>query len=381
MPRPVPGDPDDPEGLAATVAAFCEWLLIRNYSPHTVEGYQRALSHLAEWLVDRGVERPAEVTLPMLESYQRMLFHYRQPNGQPLTFTAQSARLVPVRGYFRWLARQRRIASNPAADLELPKLRRHLPRAVLTVEQVETVMAVPDLDTPRGVRDRAMLEMLYSNGIRGSELAGLQVNDVDLAHLSARIRAGKGQTPRTVPVGERAAVWCEKWLADARDYFLVPPDDGWLFLNTRGGRLTGHKLGYITRAHFNAAGVTTPGACHLLRHTCATLMLEGGADIRFIQALLGHADLSTTQIYTQVAIGALQDVHRACHPGATNAPHRRPALGRLGAQAQRLLAALAAEGRDEADELADADGEDEADEPDGWDDGDDELAAWLGDGD
>lgn len=297
MPRTVLGDPDDPDGLPATVAAYCEWLLVRNYSRTTIEGYQGALSFLAEWLTDSGVTRPAEVTLPMLESYQRALFHHRQPNGSPLTFRTQSSRLIPVRGYFRWLARQRRIAANPAAELELPKMRRHLPRAVLTVEQVETVMSIADLESPRGLRDRAMLEVLYSTGMRGAEVAGLQTREIDLAHETVLIRAGKGQVPRLVPLGERAAIWVERWLADGRDYFMVPPDEGWLFLNTRGGHLTGHKLGYIVRAYFNAAEVTTPGSCHLLRHTCATLMLEGGADIRFIQALLGHADLSTTQIY------------------------------------------------------------------------------------
>ncbi len=364
MPRTVPGDPDDPDGLPATVAAYCEWLLVRNYSRNTVESYQGALSFLAEWLTERGVTRPAEVTLPMLESYQRALFHHRQPNGSPLTFRTQSSRLVPARGYFRWLARQRRIATNPAAELELPKMRRHLPRAVLTVEQVEATMAIADLESPRGLRDRAMLEILYSTGMRGAEAAGLQTREVDLAHQSVLIRAGKGQVPRLVPLGERAAVWVERWLADGRDYFMVPPDDGWLFLNTRGGRLTGHKLGYIVRAYFNAANITTPGSCHLLRHTCATLMLEGGADIRFIQALLGHADLSTTQIYTQVAIGALQDVHRACHPGATNTPHRSPRR-RQAAQLSRLWAALDAEADQDPDYESGSVIED-LDHDDGW---------------
>jgi integrase/recombinase XerD len=352
MARLVPGDPHDPDGMPALVAAFCESMLVRGYSPRTIDAYQDSLARLADWLADRGVERPAEVSLPMLEHYQRALFHHRRADGAPLTFRTQLARLTPVRTWFRWLARHRRIASNPAADLELPKVQRYLPRAVLTVAEVEAVMSIPNLGEPRGVRDRAIMEVLYSTAMRGAELAGLAVDDLDIANETVLIRHGKGRKGRLVPIGDRAIVWCEKYLASSRSWFAVPPDDGWLFLNTRGGPINPHKLGYLVRAYFNAAGITKPGASHLFRHTAATLMLEGGADVRFIQALLGHAEISSTQIYTQVAIRALKAVHTASHPGATNDPRRRVALPREEDTAvlrARLFAALDAETGEDPD--------------------------------
>jgi len=216
MARLVPGDPNDPDGMPALVAAFCESMMVRGYSPRTIESYQHSLSRLADWLADRGVERPAEVTLPMLEHYQRALFHHRTPDGQPLTFHTQAGYLTPVRTWFRWLARHRRIAFNPAADLEMPKVQRYLPRATLTVAEVEHVMSIPNLSEPRGVRDRAILEVLYSTAMRRGELAGLAISDLDVANETVLIRHGKGRKGRLVPIGDRAIVWCEKYGSPAR---------------------------------------------------------------------------------------------------------------------------------------------------------------------
>ena len=350
MPRPVAGDPDDPEAMPAMVAAFCESMLVRGYSPRTIDSYQACLSRFSDWLAARGVDHPAEVNLAVLEHYQRALFHHRQAGGAPLTHRSQLANLTPLRMFFKWLARHHRIAANPAADLELPKVTRYMPRATMTVSEVERVMAVCDLGTARGVRDRAILEVLYSTAMRGSELSGLALGDLDVANQTVLIRYGKGRKGRLVPIGERAVVWTEKYLAGARDHFAVPPDDGWLFLNTRGGPIRTSKLGHLVRWHLNAAGITKPGSCHLFRHTAATLMLEGGADIRYIQALLGHADLTSTQIYTQVAIRALKAVHRASHPAASNQPGPRLRLPREEDAAvlrAHLYAALEAEAADD----------------------------------
>lgn len=351
-PHPVPGDPSDPDGMPTLVAGFCEWLAVRGYSRHTIERYHVSLALFADWAVERGVEQPREVTRPVVERYQRALFHLRQPNGRPLTFRSQTARLVALRQFFRWLARTHRVLVNPTAELELPRVPRWQPRSAMTVAEVEDVLAQPNLDTPDGLRDRAVLEVFYSTAIRAAELAALGMFDLDVARGTLAVNAGKGGRSRVVPIAERAVAWCEKWLLDGRPQLAVPPDDDRLFLNNRGGPLNAKRLTAIARRHLDAARIIKPGSCHLFRHTAATLMLEGGADIRFIQQLLGHAELTTTQLYTHVSIGALKAVHERTHPGAGNRPPRPPWPPQ--SEPQRPL-------------VVDLDPDDDGDAIDGWD--------------
>lgn len=295
----------------------------------TVQGRGDAAVFIAADLAlgERGIGRPSEVTKPMLDGYQRALFHRRKPDGTPLSFRAQHTRLVPIRAFFKWLARGNRILYNPASELELPKLERRLPKAVLSADEAERVLAVPQVADVVGLRDRAMLEVLYATGIRRSELARLQVVNLDIERLMLTIRQGKGRKDRMIPTGARAAVWARRYLVEARPKLATEPDDGTLFLTVDGtpfgvDRLTGLVASYVKRS-----GIGKPGACHLFRHTMATLMLEGGADIRFIQQMLGHADISTTQIYTQVSLRQLRAIHEATHPGANNTPRRNRTNG------------------------------------------------------
>lgn len=266
----------------------------------------------------------------MLERYQRWLFHYRKANGDPLSFRSQSQRLLPVRAFFRWAARNNVVLYNPASEIELPKVEKRLPRPALTASEAEHVLAMCDLTEPAGVRDRAMLEVLYSTGIRRGELAHLSLFDLDVERSTLLVRQGKGRKDRMVPIGERAVAWLTRYLTEVRPSLVVEPDDGSMFVSAEGCGFSPDRLTQIARRYVEASGVPKQGACHLFRHTMATLMLEGGADIRYIQAMLGHAELSTTQIYAQVSIRALQAVHAATHPGATNTRHRsanHPALG------------------------------------------------------
>ena len=346
-PRPAP-ETVDPQGLAAAVGEFCEWLRIRNYSPRTIAGYESQLLAFVDWAAERGVNRPTEVTQPMLERYQRALFYRRKPDGSPLSVRAQVGHLVALRALFRWLARQRRVLFDPAAALELPRTRRLLPRGVLSVEEVERVLAQPDLDTPEGVRDRAVMETLYSTAMRAQEAAGLGVFDLDAGRGVVHIRAGKGARERVVPIGERALLWVDRYLLEARPALVVPPDDQVLFVSNRGGALSAKRMSTMVRPYVVAAGVGKPGACHLFRHTAATLMLEGGADLRYVQELLGHADPATTTIYTRVSVRQLKAVHTASHPGAANRTHRSPSIDRSGddglaAQVEAWLSAELAE--------------------------------------
>lgn len=325
-PHAVPGDPADPAGWPRLVSDFCEWMGAHGYSPRTIENRRGQLAAIASWLAERGVSRPVEVTRPMLERYQRHLYHYRKPDGEPLSFRSQSQsqRLLPVRAFFRWAARNNVVLYNPASEIELPRVEHRLPRPALTGTEAEAVLDVPDLASPLGLRDRAVLEVLYSTGVRRSELAHLSLFDLDAERRTLMVRQGKGRRDRFVPIGERAIAWVARYLAEVRPGLAGEPDDGTLFLTADGTPFSPDRLTQIARGYVEASGVGKEGACHLFRHTMATLMLEGGADIRYIQAMLGHAELSTTQIYAQVSIRALQAVHEATHPGATNRRHRSP---------------------------------------------------------
>lgn len=319
-PHAIPGDRSDLAGFPRLADEFCEHMAARGYSERTIGNRRAQLSHLVSWLAERGITRPVEVTRPVLESYQRWLYHYRKSNGEPLSFRSQSQRLLAIRAFYKWAARQRHVLHNPASEIELPRAERRLPRPALTAGEAELILAQPDLADPIGVRDRAILEVFYSTGIRRSELARLAVTDVDHERQTVLVRQGKGKKDRLIPAGERALAWVRKYLADVRPRLAAGDDDGTLFLTAGGEPFGLERLTQIASRYVKASGVPRQGACHLWRHTMATLMLEGGADIRYIQAMLGHAELSTTQIYAQVSVRALQAVHAATHPGAGNTP-------------------------------------------------------------
>jgi integrase/recombinase XerD len=297
-----------------------------------------------------------EITKPILERYQRALYHLRKANGAPLTFRGQHARLVPIRGFFRWLTRQNYLLYNPASELELPRLEHRLPKHVLTISEVEQVMRQPNLDEPMGVRDRAILETLYSTGMRRRELMGLQLFDLDRERGTVMIRQGKGKEDRMIPIGERALAWIDRYQTDVRPALVVGRDHATLFLTNTGEPFTPNRLTQLVRGYVQAADLGKSGSCHLFRHTMATLMLENGADIRYIQAMLGHAELSTTQIYTQVSIRKLKEIHSATHPGKVRGPRVVAPAEAHGADeptAEDVLTALAAEALEEGDEAED----------------------------
>jgi integrase/recombinase XerD len=313
-PLAVAGDGSDPNGMGAHLAVFLEYLCVKGYSEETVAKTRLAVASFIRWCEERGIARTAEVTRPLLVRYQRHLYHYRKTDGHPLSFRSQHFRLVRLRSFFRYLSKSNVILYNPASDLELPKLDRRLPQHVLTAAEAEGVMNQVDVTTLLGVRDRAILETFYSTGMRRMELSRLKLFDLDAERGTVMVRQGKGRKDRMIPIGERALRWIEKYLADVRPSLVVEPDDGTLFLSSYGESLSGSGLSVMVREYVEKADLGKTGSCHLFRHTMATLMLEGGADIRFIQAMLGHAELSTTQIYTQVSIRKLKEVHTATHP-------------------------------------------------------------------
>jgi integrase/recombinase XerD len=329
-------EPPPVSPLAALMEKHLEALRARNYSEYTVKSRRVHLGFFVGWCRDRGITEPTEVTRPILEHYQRFLFHYRQKNGNPLTFRSQHSRLVPLRVWFRWLARQHYILHNPASELELPRMEHRLPKAVLSASEVEQVLAQPDVGDPLGLRDRALMETLYSTGMRRLELANLKLYDLDTERGTVAIRQGKGKKDRVIPIGERAAAWVEKYIRESRPVLVTEPDDHTLFLSNAGEPFSLDHLSNLVRTHVDASGIGKRGACHMFRHVCATLMLENGADIRYIQQMLGHSDLKTTQIYTHVSIRQLKRIHAATHPAARLEPKASPKSDKAPPQADTM---------------------------------------------
>ena len=312
----LPGDPSDPASFHVAVSDWLDWLEVHDYSPVTVMSHSWHLQRFMSWAELRGITRPHDVTLPVLESYQRHVSLLRKPNGMALSWSSQHQALVPLRSFFAWCAKSHRILYNPASELSLARTEHRLPKATLTHEEAEAVLCLPDTGTPIGLRDRAMLEVLYATAVRRGELVSLDLVDTDLSRRFITLRETKTRRDRAVPLGERAAAWLGHYLNDARPSLVIGADPGAVFLATNGERIGVKWLSSQVHHYVEAAGVGKTGSCHLFRHSAATLMLEGGADVRYVQELLGHRSLDATQIYTRVAPERLAAIHAATHPGA-----------------------------------------------------------------
>jgi integrase/recombinase XerD len=307
--------------LAAAVAEHLTWLRVHGYATTTVHQREYHLAALVGFLAEVGINTPGEVSFAALESYQRHLYRQRNTRtGGPLSFRTQAQRLIPVKSLFAWLTKHGRIPFDPAAGLVLPKAERRLPEATLSADEAEDVLAGPDVTTPLGLRDRAILEVLYSTAIRRAELIGLQVWDLDHARGTLFVRQGKGGKDRHVPIGARALDWTQRYTDLVRPTQVRHPDAGVLFLSASGAPLCPDWLSRTAAGYISAGAPGKHGSCHLFRHTAATLMLDGGADIRYVGEMLGHAKLETTQIYTRVSIAKLRAVHAACHPAGDGQP-------------------------------------------------------------
>jgi len=293
-----------------------------NYSADTIEGRRDALKVFLNWCAERDLIRATQITRPVLEAYQLWLWRYTRPkSGKPLGWSTQRNRVATVKDYFRWLTKQNILLHNPASELELPRMEKRLPGAALTASQLETLLAVPNVTDALGLRDRAMLELFYSCGLRRSELCNLEVADFNAERGTLHVRLGKGKKDRMVPVGEQAIAWVKRYLREVRPRLCLDTRTQAVFLTGYGGPFNPDVLSRMVSAWMKEAGLEGKGSCHMLRHTCATHMLEGGADIRYIQQLLGHAKLETTAIYTEVNIRQLQEVHARCHPSGRLVKH------------------------------------------------------------
>ncbi|MCE7874499.1 recombinase XerD [bacterium CPR1] len=292
---------------------FSDWLTLGTWSVRSRQEYPGQLTGLFEFLQARGVERLGEVTRELLQDYRLHLYH-RRHRGRTLAMSSQNRKLCVVKVFFRFLLEERYLLVDPAAGLVLPRFVRMLP-AVPTEKEVRRLLAAPDVRTALGLRDRAILELVYSTGMRNTELRELCLDDIDTDRRTVRIRKGKGSKSRVVPLGQEAAYWLDAYLSSGRPRFKPAPDQLRVFLSAKKGPLLTREVvsNIVTRAA-RKAGLKKRITTHSLRHAVATHMLRRGAGLRHLQEMLGHASAGTTQIYTRVEITDLRRVHRKCHP-------------------------------------------------------------------
>jgi len=286
------------------------------YSSHSIRNSQVHLNNFKNWAKYRGLYLANQVTTKDLLDYQSYTYHYQKKNQEALSNLTQRQRISKIKLFFSWLNRNNYILYNPGSKLKLAKKISPLPKYILTAYEVEKVMSQVDIKTQRGIRDRAILETLYSTGIRRAELTGLSVNDIDFSRGTLMVRQGKGRKDRLIPIGERALHWIGKYLSDVRRYWKTKKHKDTLFISNKGVGMKAICLGHLVRSYIKKADIGKMGSCHLFRHTMASLMLENGASIRYVQEMLGHARMDTTELYTHISISKLKDVHKETHPAS-----------------------------------------------------------------
>ena len=308
--------------ITVNVQRYLDHLAVeRGLSVNTLSAYRRDLRRYIAFLAKRGIRSVKRIDEPAVRSFVASISastHGREDSPYSATSVARS--LSAVRSFHRFLVRDGVTQSDPAAGISRPKLPRKLPHPI-PVDDVERVIAATQGPTPERVRDRAIIELLYGAGLRVSELTGLDVDDLDLESGSVRV-FGKGSKEREVPVGGMAKKACQDYLVTARPSMARASSRAALFLNQRGGRLSRQSCGRLLSRYAKMAGLERGLSPHTLRHSFATHLLEGGADVRVVQELLGHASVATTQIYTLVTREHLREVYYSSHPRARSGSGR-----------------------------------------------------------
>ncbi len=289
---------------------------MRRYSGLTVVSRRAMLGYFVQYCSNRRVNQASKLTAEIVSRYQTALSNHRKTNGQPLSEGTQTQRLIAVAQFLRYLAEIGVLRSDLSAVLHLPRTCNRLPKNLLSAAEVETLLHFPNTRKPLGLRDRAILELLYSTGIRRCELCRLDLVHLDTNAQTVRVDQGKGARDRMVPVGERALRWVRRYVAKARPKLAAANGSPALFLDSHGRRLRPAIFGNHVSWLIRRALPGRAGGCHALRHAFATGLLRNGCDIRHIQAMLGHVKLETTAIYTHVCIGELAKAHRRFHPAS-----------------------------------------------------------------
>ena len=264
------------QSLAQLLDEYLWHLAVKGFSESTLRVRRVHLEMFLKWCRKCRANAANQITRASLESYQRYLFQYKKKDGQPLAVASQHSRLAPLKVWFKWLTQRKYIPKDPAAELELPRVGYKLPN-VMNKDEAERVLSQPKIEVPLGIRDRAMLEILYSSGLRRMELLHLKLYDVDQKHGLITVREGKGKRDRVVPIGERALAWLDMYLNTLRPEIVRQPDNSIVFLTSNGVPFTPNPLSWLARQYVKSAGIGKCGACHIFRHYLSFLTMSSPA--------------------------------------------------------------------------------------------------------
>lgn len=305
-------------GFEETLHKFLSYSRVRNYSERTLEKYRKDLAHLFVFLEKRGIDRLDDVTKRDLIEYENEVYaSVKIKDGSPLAQSSKVGRIVALKSFYNFLSKTELIPYNPAATIDIPVVRNKKLREILTEEETFKLLETAKGENPIDIRNRAIMELLYSTGIRAEELINVGIRDLDLEKEELRIRYGKGRlgkSERLVPVGRVAIEWLKIYVTNVRPILQKSDDEGCLFVTSNGRKLLINDPNRIVKMHARKAGIQRRIVCHSMRHSCATHMLKRGCDIRFIQELLGHDSIETTVVYTRLVIDDLKEVHDKTHP-------------------------------------------------------------------
>ena len=293
---------------------YKQQLLILHYAARTIDSHAFYLNRFFAWLEAQGIAGITAVTKNTVQDYQAHLYEQINRNGDPTGAHTQNQALSIVKSFFRFLRENDYLAHDPARDVTYAKTPKRLPRSILSGPEAKKVIHAPNTSTALGYRDRTILEVLYSTGVRRKELVSLTLQDVDYHEGFVRVNSGKGDKDRVVPIGKIACRYIENYVKAVRPMLVRDPHNNHLFLSMRGTTPSFSTIEEIIKKHTKKAKIKKTVSPHTFRHTCATHMLRNKANIRHIQELLGHASLESTQVYAHVTITDLKEVHSRCHP-------------------------------------------------------------------
>jgi integrase/recombinase XerD len=296
------------------VKEYLKSLDVRNFARRTIREAAWRLEKFLEYLSSRSIIGPRAITREVVASYQVELYGKINVRGKPNTVSFQNGVLSTVKGFLRFLKERDYIVSDPAAEIPYAKVPKSLPRGVLTSAEARKILHEPDTSCVIGYRDRAVLEVLYSTGIRKEELGSLTLSDVDTIDGFLRIDSGKGGKDRIVPLGRIACRYLENYIKSVRPELIKDPYEKHLFLTSRGKPFSKNVVWELVKKYAKEAKIHKNVHPHTFRHTCATAMLKNKANIRAVQELLGHSSINSTQVYTHLSITDLKAVHAQCHP-------------------------------------------------------------------
>jgi integrase/recombinase XerD len=326
-----------PAGFVKPLKLYLDNLISRNYSQQTIASQAKLLRYFGNSCARQRVMSPEVVTRQTITAYQKQLHSRLKPDGHVMAINTQRQWLTAVSSFFRFLTRVHLIPANPAGDMEMPRVEHRLPKSILTSTDVERVIAVPEVSTPVGLRDRAILEVFFSTGIRRTELCNLNLTDVDFVRGILRVEQGKCHKDRYVPIGRRALAWLDKYIKEARPMLGRARDATALFLSANGTRVQPDCLSLRLRKLIRAGAVGKGGSCHAFRHSFATALLENGCDVRHIQLMMGHSKLETTAIYLHLGLHDVKAAHEKFHPTSRCDPSKMPPSSPFGSGKQLLL--------------------------------------------